>query len=81
MTGDNSKSWVAPKTRWTNCVHLDLQPRTFQRLNDLKQRTDASTYAEVIRNALRLYEKWLDSVETTDLTPKLGQMAQISTPP
>jgi hypothetical protein len=36
-------------------VQLDLPPRAFDRLQQLKSETEASTYAEVIRNALKLY--------------------------
>jgi len=36
-------------------VQLDLPPRAFERLVKLKVDTEASTYAEVIKNALRLY--------------------------
>ncbi len=37
-------------------VQLDLPARSMERLNDLKDMTEAASYAEVIRNALRLYE-------------------------
>ena len=36
-------------------VQLDLPPRAFDRLQQLKSDTEASTYAEVIKNALKLY--------------------------
>ena len=36
-------------------VQLDLPPKAFERLVKLKVDTEASTYAEVIKNALRLY--------------------------
>ena len=36
-------------------VQLDLPPRAFDRLQRLKADTEASTYAEVIKNALKLY--------------------------
>ena len=36
-------------------VQLDLPPRAFERLKQLKTETEASTYAEVIKNALKLY--------------------------
>lgn len=37
-------------------IQLDLPSRSVERLNDLKDLTEASSYAEVVRNALRLYE-------------------------
>jgi hypothetical protein len=37
-------------------VQLDLPERALTRLQDLKVKTEATSYAEVIKNALRLYE-------------------------
>lgn len=37
-------------------IQLDFPPASVARLNALKDRTEAASYAEVIRNALRLYE-------------------------
>jgi hypothetical protein len=37
-------------------VQLDLPEKSLARLQDLKLRTEATSYAEVIKNALRLYE-------------------------
>ena len=51
-------SKIGPSTgdkRGSRRVQLDLPPRAMQRLTDLKEETEASTYAEVIRNALKLY--------------------------
>jgi hypothetical protein len=36
-------------------VQLDLPPKAFERLQSLKADTEASTYAEVLKNALKLY--------------------------
>ena len=36
-------------------VQLDLPPKAYERLVQLKLDTEASTYAEVIRNALKMY--------------------------
>lgn len=36
-------------------VQLDLGPKAYDRLTKLKIDTEATTYAEVIRNALKLY--------------------------
>lgn len=44
-------------------VQLDLPPRAFRRLLDLKAETEASTYAEVIRNALKFYAVAIEEYE------------------
>jgi hypothetical protein len=40
----------------TTRVQLELPPQSYERLNSLKDKTEASSYAEVLKNALRLYE-------------------------
>ncbi len=62
MTGTSAK---APRLRQANTteseddqlkrVQLDMPPKAFERLQSLKIETEASTYAEVIKNALKLY--------------------------
>lgn len=42
-------------TRNTTRVQLELPRRAYERLNALKERSDAASYSEVIKNALRLY--------------------------
>jgi hypothetical protein len=42
--------------------HMDLPPSSVQRLYRLKHITEASSFAEVIRNALRLYEALIEEV-------------------
>lgn len=37
-------------------VQLEMPPQAMERLQRLKERTEAASYAEVIRNALRLFE-------------------------
>lgn len=44
-------------------VQLDLQEKALSRLQDLKVKTEAGSYAEVIKNALRLYEAVIDEAE------------------
>ncbi len=39
-------------------VQFDFAPEALQRLDDIKERTGAATRAEVVRNALKVYE-WL----------------------
>ena len=44
-------------------VHLDFARRSMERLNALKERTEASSYAEVVKNALKLYDGLIEEVE------------------
>ena len=37
-------------------IQVELRPASLKRLQDLQQATEAASYAEVVRNALRLYE-------------------------
>jgi IS1 family transposase len=47
------------KTKTTR-VQLELAERSFDRLAALKEKTEASSYTEVVRNALRLYENLIE---------------------
>jgi len=49
--------------RATTRVQLELPPQAMERLQRLKDRTEAASYAEVIRNALRLFEALLEEHE------------------
>jgi Arc/MetJ-type ribon-helix-helix transcriptional regulator len=42
--------------RSTTRVQLEMPPQAMERLQRLKEKTEAASYAEVIRNALRLFE-------------------------
>jgi Arc/MetJ-type ribon-helix-helix transcriptional regulator len=55
-------SGVEP-ARATTRVQLELPPQAMERLQRLKDRTEAASYAEVIRNALRLFEALVDEHE------------------
>jgi hypothetical protein len=44
-------------------VQLDLPEKSLQRLQDLKTKTEAASYAEVIKNALRLYDAVITEAE------------------
>jgi hypothetical protein len=46
-----------------NRVQFDLPPRSMERLAALKAKTEAASYAEVMKNALRLYEALIEEVE------------------
>lgn len=39
-------------------IQFEFSPDALRRLEDLKMQVDASTWAEVVRNALRVYE-WM----------------------
>ena len=47
----------------TTRVQLELPAQSFDRLQLLKEKTEASSYAEVIKNALRLYEAMVSETE------------------
>jgi Arc/MetJ-type ribon-helix-helix transcriptional regulator len=49
--------------RVTTRVQLEMPPQAMVRLQKLKDRTEAASYAEVIRNALRLFEALVDEHE------------------
>ena len=60
LASDNGEA----KTRvQKNRVQFDLPPRSMDRLNVLKLKTEASSYAEVLKNALRLYEALIEETE------------------
>ena len=44
-------------------IQSDLPAKSFERLNALKEKTEAGSYGEVIRNALSLYEMIVEEVE------------------
>lgn len=47
---------AAGTERTTTRVQLEMPPQAMERLQRLKEHTEAASYAEVIRNALRLFE-------------------------
>ena len=49
--------------RTTTRVQLEMPPQAMERLQRLKERTEAASYAEVIRSALRLFEALVDEHE------------------
>jgi hypothetical protein len=56
-----------PRTK-TNLVkshrlQFDLPPSSMERLTTLKQKTEATSYPEVVKNALRLYEALIGESE------------------
>ena len=49
--------------RATTRVQLEMPPQAMVRLQKMKERAEAASYAEVIRNALRLFEALVDEHE------------------
>ena len=49
--------------RTTTRVQLEMPRQAMERLTRLKEKTEAASYAEVIRNALRVFEALLDEHE------------------
>ena len=52
-----------PGERSTTRVQLEMPPQAMERLQKLKDRTEAASYAEVVKNALRLYEALIEETE------------------
>ena len=61
--GIQDQSRDAAKAGKKNRVQLDFAPRAMERLNALKAKTEATSYAEVVKNALRLYEALIEESE------------------
>ena len=57
------RSQDAVKSPKKNRVQLDFAPKAMERLNALKAKTEATSYAEVVKNALRLYEALIEETE------------------
>jgi hypothetical protein len=47
---------IPESERESTRVQLEMPPRSMERLRVLKDKTEAASYAEVFRNALRIYE-------------------------
>lgn len=44
-------------------VQMDMPPKSLERLKRLQDITEAASYAEVVRNALQLYEALIEEVQ------------------
>ena len=42
-------------------LQLDFSPQEHERLQEIRKKADGKTTAEVVRNALRIYEWYLDA--------------------
>lgn len=61
-------------------VQLDFSPQAFKRLQAVKEQVEARTNAEVVRNALRLYEWFLtqrDESAEVMVKRKDGEVVQV----
>jgi len=64
LRGLGSKSKSNEKSRAsTERLHVAFTPRMMERLDYLKEKTEAASYTEVLRNAMRLYDALVQEVE------------------
>lgn len=63
MRGERPETEGETGERATTRVQLEMPPQAMARLQKMKDRSEAASYAEVIRNALRLYEALVDEHE------------------
>lgn len=52
------------KEKETTRVQIELPPSSMERLKALKDKTEASSYAEVTKNAFKLYERMIELAES-----------------
>jgi hypothetical protein len=60
---EGSADEPAPRAGAKTRVQFDLPPRSMALLTELKDKTDAASYAEVFKNALKLYDGLITEVE------------------
>ncbi len=66
-----------PKTNTKQRVQFDFSPEALRRLETMQERLDAPTKAEVVRNALKLYEWFITQIEsdsTIEIQDKDGKV-------
>ncbi|WP_432612863.1 ribbon-helix-helix protein, CopG family [Litoreibacter halocynthiae] len=51
-------------TKTTTRVQIELPSASMERLKALRDKSEAASYAEVVRNALRLYENLIHECES-----------------
>ena len=61
--GSSALSRVEEAKRKETRITLTMSPQSMERLNQLLVRCEAGSKAEIIRNALRLYEAVIDETE------------------
>lgn len=57
------KAKTAAQNKGKERLHISLSPRSYELLKDMMEKTEASNYAEVFRNALRLYSAFIEEAE------------------
>ena len=60
---DAMEEKIGPGERATTRVQLEMPPQAMERLTRMKEKTESASYAEVIRNALRVFEALMDEHE------------------
>jgi hypothetical protein len=55
-------SETVPEAR-TKRFQMEMPPKSVERLNRLREITESSSYTEVIRNALQIYEALIDETQ------------------
>lgn len=64
LRGLGSKSKTTEKVRAsTERLHVAFTPRMMERMEYLKDKTEAASYTEVLRNAMRLYDALIQEIE------------------
>jgi hypothetical protein len=63
---NSAREPVQKEARTKERVQLDFAPEALERLDQLKELTGASTRAEIIRQALRLYEWFVIDIDPND---------------
>jgi len=53
-------------------IQFEFSPEAYERLDEVKQATDAQSYAEVVRNALRVYD-WMIKQQNKGYTIALSK--------
>ncbi len=61
----------------TTRVQMEFPEKSMSRLRVLKEKTEATSYAEVVKNALRLYEEVIAEYETGNALFLRGQDGSI----
>ena len=65
------------KTTTKQRVQFDFSPEALKRLETMQERLDAATKAEVVRNALKLYEWFITQIDqdsTVEIQDKDGKV-------
>jgi hypothetical protein len=61
--GRQGRATAAREGNYKNRVQFDVSKRSMDRLALLKEKTEASSYAEVVKHALKLYDGLIEETE------------------